>query len=184
MSGQNAAARDLEAKWRAIVAAKPDSAEAYLELGRVLQSQNQIEAARTCYAAARTLAPHDAAAPIAEAEALLLLGRYEEGWPLFAWRDRRPGAGGAAPVWDGEPLAGATILIDGLDDPRDAIQFLRFVPLVAAQARNVMLAAPREFVRIAASLPVDNLQIIRDGGEAPPADLRCPLLGLPGIFKT
>ena len=185
MPGPDAAARDLEAKWRAIVAASPDSAEAYLELGRVLQSQNQVEAARTCYAAARARAPHSVAAPIAEGDALLLLGRYGEGWPLFAWRTRQPGAGGrTTPVWNGESPAGRTILIDGLDDPRDAIQFLRYVPLIAAQAQNIMLAAPRELVRIAASLPVDNLQIVRDGGEAPPADLRCPLLGLPGLFKT
>ena len=187
MTGTPGFLRDAEAQCRAAVGANPQAPEAHTALGRALQAQDRLEEALACYAAARALAPQVAAYQVNEGDALLLLGRYREAWPHFERRMHLPANRAAHPaqrIWNGESLEGRTILIHGVQDVRDAIQFLRYVPLLAQQARNVVLAVPRELIRVAASLPIGNLQVVREDVPVPSVDVTCPLICLPRLFKT
>ena len=59
------------------------------------------------------------------------------------------------PQWDGEDIAGRTILLHTEQGLGDSIQCLRDVPAVAACGTRVTLRLERPLVRLAASLPGD-----------------------------
>ena len=68
--------------------------------------------------------------------ALLMQGRYREGWPCWEHRDSRRrsplAAAGRFPEWTGEPLAGKSILIWGEQGIGDEVQAARFLPALRA----------------------------------------------------
>jgi len=90
----------------------------------------------------------------------------------------------ALPPWQGEDIGGKSILLHSEQGLGDTIQFLRYVPLIAERARHVVLEIPRALVRMAASLPIDNVTIVPKGRASPSADAHAPLLSLPRIFNT
>src|SRR5262249_34532098 len=55
---------------------------------------------------------------------------------------------------------------------------------VAERAQHVVLELPRILVRMAASLPVDNITIVPKGRRPQATNVHAPLLGLPRIFET
>ena len=87
------------------------------------------------------------------------------------------------PIWRGEPLNGARILLHAEQGLGDSIQFLRYVPMVHAAGGKVILNVPSALARLAASVHgVDTLTIDE---EIPPTfDRHCPLMSLPLAFKT
>ena len=178
---------EIEATCRALIAAHPQMPEAHNGLGVALQRENRFEEALASFRRATALKPDFAQAIINEAMVLLLLGRYQEGWPKYEWRRRLSllhDIERALPPWQGEDIAGKIILLHSEQGLGDTIQFLRYVPLVAARARHVILEIPRALVRMAASLPIDNVTIVHKGRIARGAHVHAPLLGLPRIFKT
>ncbi len=127
---------------------------------------------------------------------LLRLGRFREGWELYEWRWRM--AQGAAvrrdfpqALWTGEDLRGCRILLHAEQGLGDALQFLRFVPLVAARGARVVLELPAPLAALAAkgaagdAAGVDGVaELVWAGDELPNFDLHCPLLSLPRAFGT
>ena len=74
----------------------------------------------------------------------------------------------------------------------DTIQFLRYLPMVAAQGTDkgtdkggeVILQCPPQLTRrFEASPAADGIQLVTEIGDTP-FDLQAPLHGLPGIFAT
>jgi tetratricopeptide (TPR) repeat protein len=178
---------EIEAACRALIAAHPQLPEGHNGLGVTLQRQNRFEEALASFRRAAWVRPDFAQAIINEAMVLLVLGRYEEGWPKYEWRRRLSllhGIDRALPLWQGEDIAGKSILLHSEQGLGDTIQFLRYVPLVAERARHVVLEIPRALVRMAASLPIDNVTIVHKGRIARGTDVHAPLLGLPRIFNT
>jgi tetratricopeptide (TPR) repeat protein len=66
---------------------------------------------------------------------LLRCGEFKHGWREW---DKRI-VPFRQPTWDGGPLAGKTILVQALHGFGDAIQFVRFLPLVKARGARVIL---------------------------------------------
>src|SRR5262249_51992874 len=65
----------------------------------------------------------------------------------------------------------------------DAIQFCRYVPLLAARAAHIILQVPeplRELMRTLSGAA----QIIATGDVPPNFDFHCPLMSLPLAFRT
>lgn len=89
----------------------------------------------------------------------------------------------AQPLWSGERLDGKTILLWSEQGFGDAIQFLRYVPLVAARGGRIVLRVERPLVRLAASLPGD-MMIVSPGQRLPEFNVWCPLLSVPRILET
>jgi tetratricopeptide (TPR) repeat protein len=176
-----------EAQCRRLVAARSNLPDAHNALGLILQKQNRLGESLESYRRAIALKPDFLPAVINESLVLLLLGRYEEAWPKYEWRRRLPMLRRnerAQPQWQGEDIAHKTILLHSEQGFGDTIQFLRYVPLVAAQSRHMVLEIPRPLVRMAASLPIDNVTIVPNNRPPPPADVHAPLLNLPRIFDT
>jgi hypothetical protein len=141
--------------------------------------------------AARALAekPGFAQARFVASVARLTLGDFAAGWRGYEarWdvgalaRQRRHFD---APLWLGEaPLAGKTILLYAEQGCGDAIQFVRYAPLVAARGATVVLEVCRELTQLCATLP-GVATLVAHGDTPPPFDCHCPLLSLPLAFAT
>lgn len=182
----------------------PKCAEAWYNLGNVLQKRGQVERARAAYREALALVPDLAEAHMEIGHSLLLEGNFD-GWPYLEWRWQtrylkdapRPSE---RPVWFGEAtpsgapcpwslagpsLSGKTILLWAEQGLGDTLQFVRFVPVVAAVAARVILRVQASLRELMQSLG-SPWTVIGDDEPIPLHDVHCPLLSLPLAlgFKT
>ena len=179
-----------ETHLRDAVRLQPESLEAHNNLAVTLSSLCRPQDAVTCLREALRLSPAHADLHYNLAAALLLGGRFEEGWREFEWRWRMSSFPGPArefaqPMWRGENLAGRTLLLYAEQGFGDALQFCRYASSVAARAggARIIVEAPGPLARLFLSL--DGVaEIVAAGEPLPPFDLQCPLMSLPLMFKT
>jgi hypothetical protein len=156
--------------------------------GFVEQRTGNYPSAISHYEAALRLLPNEPTFHYGLATALLAVGDFERGWKEFDWRLRVAGSplprGFAQPQWDGrQPLAGRTILLHTEGGFGDAIQFCRYVPMVAARGARVFLECRPRLYSLFRSLQGVSLLLPR-GAALPPFDYHCPLQSLPAAFGT
>lgn len=186
-AGDLAAARAAAERALAI---RPDYVGALCTLGLIRHEQGEYEAALGVYDRALALDPSHATTRANRATLLLLLGLMEEGWREYEWRWRAQGFTTAArefgkPPWDGSDLAGRTILIHAEQGLGSAIQFVRYVPLVAARGGKVILECQPPLARLFASLVGRGAEAIVGKGEPlPEFAVHAPLMSLPRLFGT
>ncbi len=124
--------------------------------------------------------------------ALLLDGRFEQGWKRYRWRRRISACETAyphcydAPQWDGSPLDGRRLLLHYEQGFGDSIQFIRYAPLVKASGGHVVLEVRRPLACLFhRSLAVDEIVVASsDPVPADAFDVHASLLDLPGLFRT
>lgn len=104
---------------------------------------------------------------------------YEARWRL-ARNETRMHAG---PSWNGEDLADKRILLQSEQGFGDAIQFARYIPMVAERGAHIVLECLPELATLFANIQGVKEIIIR-GANIPPVDCSIPLLSLPRIFGT
>jgi tetratricopeptide (TPR) repeat protein len=172
---------------RAALRLRPDDHGALNNLGLALRGLGRRAEAEASYRAALRLRPDFSEAHLNLAYVLLLTGRFEDGWREYEWRwGVKPLSAKArdfsAPLWGGEAIGDRTILLHGEQGLGDALQFCRYVPLVAPRAR-VVLEVSAPLVRLLARLP-GVAAIVARGDALPAFDLHCPLLSLPRAFGT
>ncbi len=182
-------AEEALAAYDAALRLDPGNAHAFDRRGEALRLLGRPEEALASYRRAAALAPDDAVIQGHLSLCHLLLGQFAEGWPLYEWRWKLPGAvplagPEAGPLWLGQDsLRGKTILLLAEQGLGDIIQFCRFVPLVAAQGATVWLTAPPAMLRLLAGL--DGVARLLPWDEAfPEADCHCPLMSLPLALGT
>ena len=165
---------------------KPRLAQAWCNLGAVHHAQNRIAEAREFYQRALELDPLLAKARLNLGMVQLLEGDFQQGWRNYElrWEDaplhRRDFP---QPLWQGEPLHGARVLLHAEQGYGDTLQFLRYVPLVQARGGRVILEVQERLLRLAGELPGVE-QVVRSGDPLPAFDWHCPLLSLPPAFAT
>ncbi len=173
---------------RQAVALAPNSADMALNQGKALRDLGRLDDALAAFQTAARLAPSLAEAHFAVATIQLALGDFAKGWAGFEWRLRLPGFGFALPDlgkpgWQGDDLAGRTILLHAEQGLGDTLQFLRYVPLVAARGGKVLLLVQPALKRLLQGFEgVD--QVFGFGETLPDYDLHCPLMRLPRRFAT
>ena len=118
----------------------------------------------------------------------LLTGDFERGWEEYEWRWKYKTMAlakrnFAQPQWSGEPIEGKTILLHSEQGLGDAIQFSRYVPLVAGRGARVILEVDRRLRELMSSLD-GAAQVLSTGDALPEFDMHCPLLSLPRAFHT
>jgi hypothetical protein len=117
--------------------------------------------------------------------ALLGLGRFEEGFAAYEWRQRVPGFEGdrpALPRWDGEALAGKTLLLWDEQGFGDTIQFARFVELARqSRARVVLRVHPRMRRLLSACRGADAVEARE--GRPPVAAAQLSLMSIPAVMR-
>jgi hypothetical protein len=130
---------------------------------------------------------------LARAGLWLELGDYGRGWPEYDyWTSRmsarRDRVKVRSPRWDGSDLTRRTILIHtGLDGFGDAIQFIRYAPLVKARGGTVVLVCQPTLAHLLAECDgID--RVVAEGARVPAEllrhDVQAPLMSLPAILKT
>ncbi len=126
---------------------------------------------------------------LAAAEALLLLGYWEEGWAEYEWRFRCAGVTAPLmpptdkPQWDGTPLPAETLLLIADQGFGDVIQFMRYIPWVAERCPNLVIVCNRSVASLLRQVAPAAQQFIRRG-DCPAYAAFIPLSGLPRLHGT
>jgi len=153
-----------------------------------LQALGLIKEAKADCREALKMAPDFAQAHWNLALNLLLQGHYSEGWQEYEWRWLRtdftsPRRHSDIPQWDGSALHGRTILLHAEQGFGDAIQFVRYAPLVAQRGGSVVLECHPQLVSLFQG--VEGVQaVIPFGTPLPKSSYQVPLLSLLHIFNT
>jgi len=174
------------ASFERAAALKPADAEAHHNLASALFELGRYADALAGCRRATAADPAHAQANFTEAMLLLVQGKLREGFEKYEWRWKLGTLvprNFPVPLWNGEDLAGRTILLHGEQGFGDTIQGLRYVPLVAARGARVVLEVPAALTRLAARLP-GVAELVTAGQALPRFDLASPLLSLPRAFAT
>jgi tetratricopeptide (TPR) repeat protein len=164
---------------------RPDYFQAYVNLGRTLADKLQFDDAAACFTEALRLSPGVAEVHLSLAQALLVTGRFENGWREFEWRWRLPGARTvtfAEPEWDGAPLEGKTILLWAEQGLGDSLQFVRYAEQVKQKGGRVLLECQPSLKRVFKT--IDYGEALAYGSPLPAFDVQAPLQSLPRILNT
>ena len=176
------------ASFRQAIALKSTLAEVHNNLGAALRDQGQLHEAIAAYRRAIALNPNHAEAHSNLAIALLSRMDFQQGWEEYEWRWKckdfpAPLRNFTQPQWDGRPLEGRTLLLYTEQGFGDAIQFIRYLPLVAQRGGRIIIACQAELERLFQTM-AERCQIVAYGQPLPAFDLHCPLLSLPRVFGT
>ena len=165
----------------------PTLYQAKMNEALALEALGRLAEAETAARAALRLAPDAADMRHNLAAMLLASGRMTaETWELYDSRLRLHAASrplAARPRWQGEDIAGKTVLLHSEQGFGDTIQFLRYAPMVAARGARVIVVVQPELFRLLRGFPgVD--AVLPANGPLPDHDVFCPLLSLPRAFGT
>lgn len=171
------------------IALGPNSVQAYSNRGAAHQDLMQFDAAMASYDSALRIQPDSAEARSNKALALLLMGDYAQGLPLYECRTdlNKPAtlAKAADPrLWLGQPpIAGKTLLLHSEQGFGDTIQFCRYAALANQQGARVLMVVEPELLELLAHVEgVD--RVLTKSDPIPEFDFHCPLPSLPLAFGT
>jgi Flp pilus assembly protein TadD len=170
------------------LAINPGFPFAHYNLGVTLVDKGLPREAAASYRRAIAIHPSSSGFHWNLALALLALGEFKQGWPEYEWRWRRknfrsPWPRFSRPRWNGEDLAGKTLLVHTEQGNGDAIQFVRYAPLLAARGARVVVLCQPALERLMKN--VDGVAQVVASPEALPAfEAHCPMLSLPFHFDT
>lgn len=179
---------EAEAEYRAAILRAPDWASAHSNLGTLLADLARDEEAEACFRRALALDPDSAVAAKNLGQLLLATGRFEEGWALHEGRLRETppvSVPSNAPCrfWQGEPLAGKSVLVLPEQGLGDEIQFSRYLPWLKAQgaARVTLICRMAQKALFASLAGVDRVLDLEDeaAGLLEAHDYWTVLLSLP-----
>jgi hypothetical protein len=168
--------------------ARPGYTVCHINLGNAMRALGRDAEALACYRRAQELEPDGADAQYYEAVARLRAGDYEAGWRAYQHRWRRTGFPDrlreTGALWLGrENLAGKTILLYAEQGLGDTLQFVRYVPLVAARGAKVVLEVQPVLVPVLGAFR-GVAEVIPRGAPLPEMDFQCPVMSLPLAFGT
>ena len=164
----------------------PENYDVCNNIGMALLEKGKPKEALNYFRKALQMNPNLAAPHANMSLALLILGNFEQGWKEYEWRLKTRGyfrRDFSQPRWNGSEISGKTILVHTEQGLGDAIQFIRYVPLVAQRGAKIIVECRKELVPLFQGLEVIK-QVIARGKPLIHFDLHCPLLSLPLIFGT
>ncbi|HXD44713.1 MAG TPA: tetratricopeptide repeat protein [Pseudolabrys sp.] len=170
----------------AAVAAKP-FAFALVNRGSALRYLGRTGEAMASFDQAIALDPALPEAHWNKALLALALGDFDTGFKGYEWRWR--GAtelaprGFTQPQWQGEDIAGRTILLHAEQGYGDSIQMLRYLPLIKARGARVVLELP-DSLKPLLGPHAEGVTVFNKGTPLPAFDVHCPLMSLPLAFGT
>ncbi len=164
---------------------QPDQTDALFQLANVLGEKGDSETACRLLERLLEIAPENAEARFNLGFHYLRSGLLSEGWPLYEARWQHPEAPAqrfAVAPWDGSEPEDKHILVHAEQGFGDAIQFVRFVPLLAARAARVTLLCQKPLLALfRRSLEVE---VLGFESALPKVHGHLSLLSLPGHFAT
>lgn len=151
-------------------------------LGLARMAASQPEQAVQCFRTALALAPQESRIRRDLGIGLLGCGEFGEGliahearWDELA---KSPIWDSGIPRWNGEDLAGKTIIVHHEQGFGDTIQFCRFLPQLRYSGAHVIAAVPQPLLRLIAISGLAD-EVAEVNGPPPPADYHSPMLSVP-----
>ena len=172
-----------------VLALDPDNVNALYNRANILSELRRFDEALAAFAATLARDPAHANAHWNEALARLLIGDFHNGWAKYEWRwetdSQKPHRRRfAQPLWLGsEPPAGKTVLVHAEQGFGDTLQFVRYIPRLAALGATTILEAQAGLLPLLSKLS-GCAQVIARGIPLPPFDLHCPIMSLPLALRT
>ena len=180
--------REAIATGFATVSAQPDYAEAYLNLSLALTAERRYDEALVAAERCLRLRPGFAEGRLQRSFCLLMRDRYPEGFAEYEWRTRManfpsPLRAFDKPRWDGRDPQGLRILVHDEQGVGDALQFVRYLPMLRDLGARVILECNAQITRLLRT--VDGAEtVVPRGAALPEFDCYVPLLSLPHLMGT
>lgn len=182
---------ESEALLRRAVERQPALADAWINLGFLLRVRHREAEAEAAYRRALAIDANHASARLNLCFLLLSVGRFDEAWPFHAARysPQRHQASTRLPrlpypAWQGEPLAGKSLLLWPEQGFGDYIQFIRYAPMLKQRgvARLATVCAPplAELLRTAPGVDA----VFTQAAQVPAHDFWLLLMDLPQRLGT
>jgi tetratricopeptide (TPR) repeat protein/ADP-heptose:LPS heptosyltransferase len=167
---------------------QPGSRDALHDKAAVLTKVRRFDESFEIYRRLIDTGSTDASAGLGIAHLDLLLGNFDRGWAGREVRWNLPSAYPRLqqPMWQGQAnIAEKTIVIAADEGLGDTIQFVRYVPMVAAFGAHVILAVQAPLRPLLSKMPgISQCISISEAADLHPADFHCPIMSLPFAFKT
>ena len=182
--------REAEAEqlYRQAISLKPSSAIAYSNLGTMLMNCQRFDEAELCFRKAMKLQPDYLQARHNLALLLLSLGRFSEGWGYYEARSNIHASIPelTCPQWQGESLAGKSLLVWPEQGLGDMLQFARYLPFLKDQgaAYITLVCHPALKTLMTTLAGIDRVFAIGDMGLARAHDYWTLPLSFPLHCKT
>jgi tetratricopeptide (TPR) repeat protein len=178
------------AAYRRALDLNPSYSPAWSNIGLDLHKLGRLDEALDAFDHALALEPGLPQARFSRALVLLAQGDYAEGWREYEWRAKCPEHAGAyrlppmvgSPLpWQGESLAGRSLLLIAEQGIGDTLQFIRYTRQLADRGARVSLYVRKPHLEnLVRSAPGLSDVYATDRTEPIPAhDYTCPLLSLP-----
>lgn len=170
-----------EPLYRRLLAVDPNFAGGWVNLAMALSARDNFPEAESCLRTALALEPGHVVAHCNLAHLLLAARRWSEGWREFEWRLRRrdcPPPPARAREWAADDVNARSVLLWIDQGLGDALQFMRYVPLVAARGHKVFLFVQDALKRLAGTVP-GVAGVYGASDPAPESDAQAPLLSMP-----
>nr|WP_315394669.1 tetratricopeptide repeat protein [uncultured Duganella sp.] len=179
---------ESEAAARMALELAPESPSAWSQLGVALACVKREREAEECYRRALEIDEDYSRAQFNLAYILLRQGRFADGWPLLEsrWHFDSLAQPFNCPPWEGQPLAGKSVVIVSEAGQGDMIHFCRYAALLKdAGAARVAVACPPGLRRLMAGLSgVDEVYVQQGALPASGWDFWTHPMRLPALFGT
>jgi Flp pilus assembly protein TadD len=151
-------------------------------LGLARIAAGKPEHAVQCFRTGLALAPDQARIRRDLGIALLASGQFGEGLVAHEARwdelQKNPVWDSGIPRWEGQDLAGKTIIVHHEQGFGDTIQFCRFMPWLREKGAHVIASVPQPLLRLIAISGLAD-EVVEVDGFPPPADYHSPMLSVP-----
>ena len=187
--GQLARHEEALASFERAIAIAPGYIEAHTNTANTLTTLQRHSEALQYFDRALSIKPLDSYLQWGKARALLSLGDFRQGWPLYESRLQlehlRPLRRHTdLPRWLGrESIEGRALLVYAEQGLGDTVQFCRYLPLLEARGARVIFEVQPALQILLQSAPT-HAQILAFDAQLPPFDLSTPLLSLPWLLGT
>jgi tetratricopeptide (TPR) repeat protein len=169
---------------------QPNNAAAYHQIGLLWRDRLELTAAIASFRMSLELDPDEAVVQVNLGETLLLMGDYPAGFAAYEWRWQSPvflqrqlPRHPSRPRWDGKAAPDKTILLWAEQGIAEALQCLRYIPVVMGLAATVIVECDRQLVSLLQTL-CPEVQVIAKGDDLPAFDDHAPFLSLPLVLGT
>ena len=173
-------------KYEQSLALRPKNPEALFNVGNVHVKLGNVDQAQAYFKRAIALRPDYGEAHHNHSACLLLKGNYDDGLPEYEWRfcsRDYPGFRLRWKLWNGEPLAGRTLVLAAEQGIGDTLQFVRYAPLIKKLGARVLVACGKsQHTILSRTSGIDGFTTADEPSVE--ADFSVPMMSVPHRMRT